>query len=404
VTNRSEIEAAFVQEEGNMKMAPLVRSTPKLRKLFEDLNQHKGKGIARHHPGHRPNSTRLLIPSGADSDVFNEAHGAPKNSASIKWSNNGGGMMNAGKLYVVFWGSAWAKSPPPNPSAQDLVNDFASILSGPYQAALAQYFPYQFQKTMLGDAWIDPRSVPGYKYTIVDTNYEAWLMMTNGPINADSNTMVCVVMPPGSEPAGNTGVHSWSVLPDLRQVPVMYVAYNGNRRRMTCNFSHELVETITDPFGDAVQLEPRAKYVWNEIADVCGNCALQNGVNVQSYWSYIDKLCIIPQSIVITSWQITCIRKRYGSKMNANQNIDLVAGIHIPTGQKFWMKQKEVISRIDKGDRFFVQAPDGTQAEVKVCVHFPPWNPKGTRYIATVADDTKLDNLLSLPECIQGDL
>jgi hypothetical protein len=385
-----------------MRMMPLVRDTPKFRKLFKELNQPKGKGVVARRK-HILTAVPKIIPGGADSDVVNATYpGAP---ANVQWSNNGGGMMNRGKLYVVFWGSEWAKNPPPTPSAQDLVNDFANILTGPYQTALAQYFPYQFQRTVWGDAWIDNRSVPAYKYTSADTNYEAWLMMTSGPINADSGTIVCIVMPPGSSPAANVlGNHGWSIQPDLQQIPVMYVAYNS-RATMTCAFSHELAETITDPFGDAVQIEPRGSIDWNEIGDTCNQiCDTLNGVSVQSYWSYIDQSCVIPQSVPVRSWQITCVRKNYGPKTNPHQNINLVAGIHIPSGQKFWMKQKEVISRIDNGDQFFVMGADGIQAQVKVYVHFPPWNPKGSRYIATTPDKSKQDNLLSLPECTQADL
>ncbi len=128
-----------------------------------------------------------------------------------------------------------------------------------------------------------------------------------------------------------------------------------------------------------------------------------NGVTVQAYWSAKDNSCVIPRPVPVKAWQITCIQKR-GSHSNPNENIKVVAGIHIPSGQKFWMKQEEVMARIDKGDQFFVAGADGSQAQVKVFVHFPPWQPQGSRYIATVADDSTDDNLLSLPDCLQADL
>jgi hypothetical protein len=46
-----------------------------------------------------------------------------------------------------------------------------------------------------------------------------------------------------------------------------------------------------------------------------------------------------------------------------------------------------------------VVGPDGSEAEVRVRLHFPPWAPQGSRYIATDPDNSKVDNLLSLPEC-----
>src|SRR5262249_23507152 len=154
------------------------------------------------------------------------------------------------------------------------------------------------------------------------------------------------------------------------------------------------------------QIEPRSSTDYNEIGDACENvpCSMLNGVSVQSYWSYIDNACVIPTNMPITSWRITCVRKKHGTKLNPNQNIDIVAGVHVPTGQKFWMKQKDVIARIDSGDEFFVMAPSGVKAQVKVFIHFPPWNPKGSRYIATVPDNIKENNLLALPECTSADL
>ena len=41
----------------------------------------------------------------------------------------------------------------------------------------------------------------------------------------------------------------------------------------------------------------------------------------------------------------------------------------------------------------------GTQTDVRIHIHFPPWSLQGTRYISTNPDNTRADNLLSLPEC-----
>jgi len=42
---------------------------------------------------------------------------------------------------------------------------------------------------------------------------------------------------------------------------------------------------------------------------------------------------------------------------------------------------------------------DGSRADVRVHIHFPPWSLQGTRYISTNPDNTRADNLLFLPEC-----
>jgi Protein of unknown function (DUF3892) len=60
----------------------------------------------------------------------------------------------------------------------------------------------------------------------------------------------------------------------------------------------------------------------------------------------------------------------------------------------------ECIREIDRGNRFFVVGADGSQADVKVFMRFSPdGHPLGRRYIATVRDESKDDNLLSLPDC-----
>jgi hypothetical protein len=59
-------------------------------------------------------------------------------------------------------------------------------------------------------------------------------------------------------------------------------------------FSHELVEACSDPEGTAIQISPANPTSWNEIGDACNSTAFLDGVLVQSYWSQIDRACIIP--------------------------------------------------------------------------------------------------------------
>ena len=281
-----------------------------------------------------------------------------------------------------------------------------SILSGPYLTALGQYgvvpAPDIGYATIEG-AWVEKRALPPWNYMMTDINYEAWLCMTSGPIPTYNNTVVCVVMPPGSSPHDGSliGQHDHSLQPDLYWVPTMWIGFN-DRNTMSAAFSHELAETLTDPDGDGVQVKPTSVSDWNEIADVCENLPYQtlNGVTVMSYWSADDKLCIVPQPEPVEAWQIMCIHKKWGDD-NPNEPITFVGGIHIPSDQRYWMEQTEVIQRIENRDEFFVIGADGNEAKVIVRTHFPAWAPQGTKYITTVADQSKEDNLLSLPDCGQ---
>jgi Protein of unknown function (DUF3892) len=106
---------------------------------------------------------------------------------------------------------------------------------------------------------------------------------------------------------------------------------------------------------------------------------------------------VIPVFVPVATRQITCIRKHEHS--DPHHPIRWVGGADIPSGQSFQLTQEEVIAAIDSGDQFFVQGIDGSTSSVQVKTHFPSWSQQGIRYIATVADQSQADNLLSLPDC-----
>jgi hypothetical protein len=173
-----------------------------------------------------------------------------------------------------------------------------------------------------------------------------------------------------------------------------WVAF-GNRAFISSVFSHELVEALSDPEGNGIQVNPTNANNWNEVGDVCQSTGLVNGVTVQSYWSQTDKACVIPVNLVL-EMQITHIHKI--PRFDPGHPIRSVSGLNLTQNIPFHLTQKECIASIDRGNKFFVVGSDGSRDEVKVFIHFPPWNLQGIRYIATVADQSKMDNLLSLPE------
>ena len=331
-------------------------------------------------------------PGGAD--IVNKViPGGPGPGTQV--SNNGGGPMYTVQLHIVFWGDAWNSPSPGSPTMADVYNDIAAIVASPYLDGLREYGPTGGISVV--DAWHVGGYNPTSSFTSTDTNYIAWYMMAFGPIPQAVETVVCVMMPPGVTNSSLNGEHSTSLVPNLTNVPVLWVLYR-DRAGISCTFSHELVETITDPDGSGVQIEPRDASNWNEIGDACNNiCTTIKGVTVQAYWSNVVKACIVPVDVPTVARQITCIRKH--NHADAFHPIRWVGGVDIPSKQSFQLTQLEVIQAIDAGNRFFVQGDDGTTADVKVFLHFPPWSPRGVRYIATVADASRRDNLLSLPEC-----
>lgn len=214
-----------------------------------------------------------------------------------------------------------------------------------------------------------------------------------------------VFMPPGTNPPPNLGgEHSYGLFTDydfpfdfdlFDRTHTAFVMF-ASRAAISSIFSHELVEALSEPEGDAVQVDPRNSSSWNEIADICFSTGIVNGVTVQAYWSQADKACIIPIEQQL-EMEITCIHK--SPRNDPYHPIQKVGGINRTTNKPFLMTQQECIRSIDRGNHFFVKNPQGGTVDVHVYIHFPPWSPKGMRYIATVPDNTKADNLLSLPEC-----
>lgn len=91
------------------------------------------------------------------------------------------------------------------------------------------------------------------------------------------------------------------------------------------------------------------------------------------------------------SFQITCVSKSQGK-------IVKVGGINRTKNIPFQMTQSECISSIGRGNEFFVVGSDGSQAAVHVVIGQAP---KGGSfsYIETDRDDSRADNLRSLPMC-----
>lgn len=100
--------------------------------------------------------------------------------------------------------------------------------------------------------------------------------------------------------------------------------------------------------------------------------------------------------------RIECIRKPdHTDKRHA---IRWLAGTEYPSGQAFQMLATDCIQAIESGARFIVVGTDGSEAAVQVYSHQEPWETSPQRYLATVPDSSKEDNLLALPECPGGGL
>lgn len=366
----------------------------------------KPRGIALM-PKLQPGPVKLTHVQGG-ADIVNSKFANCGANPNAQASDGGGKKLTNCRVNLIFWGDAWGL--PPTPDIATIVNDAASIVTGPYLSALTQYGCYgTFIGAILRTA---PGENPPLNYTMNDVENFVVSAINGGglpePDEEQTNNLHMVFMPPGSNPPPNLGgEHSYASYTDYDfpfdldwedKSHCGFVAF-GPRTQISALFSHELAEALTDPEGDGIQINPRNNSNWNEISDVCQNClGVLNGVIVEPYWSQIDQACVIPVNVV-SEMEITCIIKHAPNRYDPIP-IWAVGGTNHSTNQPFFMLQTECIGSIDRGNHFFVSNPAGGTVDVKVFTRGRKANGLGfDRYIATVPDNTKKDNLLELPDC-----
>ena len=227
-------------------------------------------------------------------------------------------------LQVIFWGPFWPGGGALNQTA--LMNAFTSICNGPYLSGLKQYGyvgPVNIRPPMVISnppnialpALANGVSQSAVVYNAV-YNFVSNLVNNDNIPNVDDNheIIVMVVIDPAvpfpqnqsasgaiSTVFGSHGkLEIFEFLDDNTRFAVGWVGTQagtlGQPNQTTWTFSHELVESITNPFPNSgwVQTAPPPAANQGEIADVCNVRAEVDGVTVASYWSIADGACIIP--------------------------------------------------------------------------------------------------------------
>jgi hypothetical protein len=94
------------------------------------------------------------------------------------------------------------------------------------------------------------------------------------------------------------------------------------------------------------------------------------------------------------SIRITCIKKNGGYHGNPYTAIESLGWIADGTGNVGNTSRVDMYEWSKKGNYAFVKDSKGNSAKL-----IPAETTLGTKYVKTVADETKTDNLLYLPEC-----
>jgi hypothetical protein len=263
----------------------------------------------------RLGTTRLAGGSGVVPDVnlFGSGRQRPDGAGALAPSSptfvdNGGRVLNQIHVWLLFWGRAWAADA--TPAASEVIAAVNAILNGQYMGGLTQY--RGVARGSLGGALIVKESDPPDGFTNADVAefVRQQMEIEAIPEPDDDPQAVYFVVPPAGVPAGIpnvVGEHSYFVYYDLADLDLppdldianayyAWVTNDGTLDTITTIFSHELVETCTDPNGDAIQGVPGScsQDGWCEIGDVCTWRDIRNAIMVQSYWSQTDGACILP--------------------------------------------------------------------------------------------------------------
>ncbi len=227
-----------------------------------------------------------------------------------KTHNDGHGKIFGDiEVAVIFWGKYWSNTAPaPTISSDTYYTAFSGIVTGPYMTGLRQYGAGP--GTMLGK-WINDSTDPAASYSdsdVVDMLTKFLDANPGVPVPADGhNRFYAVMTPPGfaNSLSGDVGQHQDFTYKGVT-APYCWVDYEGTLSGFGVAkiFSHELVETCTDPFFDAWLVDGTksdgTKITNDEIGDTCNGQTVSvqiNGltVGVQPYWSAADNACILPQ-------------------------------------------------------------------------------------------------------------
>jgi hypothetical protein len=233
--------------------------------------------------------------------------GGANATSEVSFADNGGRILEAVEVQLIFWGTVWKQAL--SPSAAEVGGAVATVLASPYTSGLRQYRGIR-PGTLLGSVTVSQSDPPNPFRTDDVANFVHDQIKNRVVPEPDlsPDLLYCVILPPGVNCVDSSiiGEHSYSLYVDydppidldVNWTHFAWVTNDGTLPSITTIFSHELVESCTDPEGTGwtAQSGPCSGSGWCEIGDVCSSTAQVGGVTVQSYWSQGDKACVVPGS------------------------------------------------------------------------------------------------------------
>jgi hypothetical protein len=213
---------------------------------------------------------------------------------------DGGPAISRFRVAPIFYGTPWLTS---SPGYLDVNDAIRALLRSPYLSELDQY----------GFAHLEllPPVLVNQAVAASHGSHEAadivGTLINNGAVEKatpGSDSIIYTLFYPNGTSVSGLDACGWHYTGSGAWIAVIEFPDGGKTTTVTIDnitriFSHELVETLTDP--DAAS--PKEGWVMNrainkgrEIGDACNNTDdFTAGVFVNAYWSERHKACIIPQ-------------------------------------------------------------------------------------------------------------
>jgi hypothetical protein len=201
---------------------------------------------------------------------------------AAKFVDYGGRVLSAAQIYLIYWGSAWI-SRSASPTSDEITTAMQTVVASSYLAGLTQY--RNVGPAVIHRSLVVTSSEPPSGFTdddiaaFLDAQFDAGALPP-----ANDQALYFVTIPPDAAASDRFGAHSYYERAG-RPIRYAWTAYALTVNFATRIMTHELVEAITDPDGDAFRGVPGtcSESGWCEIADICFDAGVLDGVMVNSY-------------------------------------------------------------------------------------------------------------------------
>jgi hypothetical protein len=218
---------------------------------------------------------------------------------SVRFVDHDGPVLYSAKIHLVYWGSTWRTRGTSHPTPDQITAAIHTLLAGPYLSGLAQY--RGIAPAVQRGSTVITSSDPPAGFT--DNQVRDFLnrQLDAGVVpkpDRDQQTLYILVLPATAYAAGDdpfVGEHSYYTRHG-QQIHFAWVDDTASLFTATQKITHELVESLTDPEDSAILgvAGTCRQGGWCEIADICPDPVIVDGVAAAPYWSNQAGACIAP--------------------------------------------------------------------------------------------------------------